>query len=147
MIFSNDFCGFLEEKFDEDSEDEYEDIDDKVNDMEIDGKSELIEKEDDIFILNKIIWNKMFDYVMDPIMIEIQKSLYNDKMNGCKYLCLVGGLPSSPYFEDKIETEFGSKSKYKLQIIVPSRPILSVVAGAAYFGITTNYIKQRFRNI
>ena len=39
--------------------------------------------------------------------------------------------------------KFGYKSKYKLQVIIPQRPILSVVEGAAYFGITPNYIKAR----
>eukprot|EP01083_Nonionella_stella_P284018 966778_1 len=39
--------------------------------------------------------------------------------------------------------QFGPKSKYKMNLIVPLRPILSVVEGAAYFGITPNYIKCR----
>ena len=64
-------------------------------------------------------------------------------MRNCKYICLAGGLSMSSYFQHKMREEFGQKSKYKLALILPRRPILSVVEGAAYFGITPNYIKAR----
>ena len=80
---------------------------------------------------------------MIPIIDQIEKLLQNDKMNGCKYLCLVGGLSSSSYFKYKMRKELGDKSKYNLKIVIPERPILSVVEGAAYFGITRNYIQNR----
>ena len=61
----------------------------------------------------------------------------------CKYLCLVGGLSCSKYFQYKMQEAFGMRSKYMMTVITPNRPILSVVEGAAYFGITDNYIKAR----
>eukprot|EP00483_Globobulimina_turgida_P003392 UN03398 len=64
-------------------------------------------------------------------------------MRNCKYLCLVGGLSTSPYFQKQMKHQFGTKSKYQLSVIIPQRPILSVVEGAAYFAITQNYIKAR----
>ena len=37
----------------------------------------------------------------------------------------------------------GLKSRYKLDFIVPQRPILSVVQGAAFLGITPNFVRAR----
>ena len=89
-------------------------------------------------------WKLLFDHVMDPIVKHIHKLLNEPKlMRNCKYLCLVGGLSTSPYFQSILRDTFGPKSKYKLTLIIPQRPILCVVEGAAYFGITKNYIKSR----
>eukprot|EP01083_Nonionella_stella_P106706 308215_1 len=81
---------------------------------------------------------------MDPIVNHIHKLLAEPKlMRNCKYLCLVGGFSSSVYFQNKMKEAFGSRSKYRMQMVIPNRPILSVVEGAAYFGITPNYMKAR----
>ena len=57
--------------------------------------------------------------------------------------CGVVFSSSSSYFEQRISDVFGPNSKYKLTIIKPKRPILTVVEGAALFGITNNYIQAR----
>ena len=88
-------------------------------------------------------WKFMFKKVIKPTINHISELLGNNKLNNCKYLCLVGGLSTSQYFQYKMTKAFGPESKYKLKIIIPHRPILSVVEGAAYFGITPNYIKAR----
>ena len=86
----------------------------------------------------------MFNHVIDPTIKHIRKLLNKPKlMRDCKYLCMAGGLSTSPYFQSRIDKAFGKKSPYRLIIIVPNRPLLSVVDGAAYFGITTNYVKSR----
>ena len=90
-----------------------------------------------------MLWQSLFDVVMDPIMGHTKKLLNNPTMNGCKYLCLVGGLSCSPYFQYQMKQNFGKNSEYGLQLIIPRRPILSVVEGAAYFGLIKNYIKAR----
>ena len=46
-------------------------------------------------------------------------------------------------FESANGGAFGETSKYGLRLIVPRRPILSVVEGAAHFGNTPDYIKGR----
>ena len=56
---------------------------------------------------------------------------------------IVGGLSQSAYFQQRMNHEFGIKSRYRLNVIIPKRPILSVIEGAAYFGITAHYIKAR----
>ena len=57
----------------------------------------------------------------------------------CKYLFLVGGLSQSPYFQQRmIEYAAGS-----MTIITPSSPILSVVQGAARWGIVPNFVLSR----
>ena len=86
----------------------------------------------------------MFNHVINPTIKQIKTLLNEPKlMTNCKYLCLVGGLSTSKYFQLRMEQQFGPKSKYKLKLIIPRRPILCVVEGAAYFGITNNYIKSR----
>ena len=86
----------------------------------------------------------MFDYVINPTIEHIQKLLNEPKlMRKCEYICLAGGLSSSPYFQHRMRQQFGPTSRYNLKLIIPQRPILSVVEGAAYFGITPNYIKAR----
>ena len=95
-------------------------------------------------MIDRTIWKMMFNKVMDPTIKHIQQLLTEPLlMRNCKYLCLAGGLSTSPYFQYRINEEFGPKSKYKLQLITPQRPLLSVVEGAAYFAINDNYIKAR----
>ena len=67
-------------------------------------------------------------------------------MNGCKYMFLCGGLSASKYYQDRMIQKFDTKS---LKVITAANPLLSVAAGAAYFGIARNipcYIDgQRFK--
>ena len=119
----------------------------KVNNAEIMGQTGLVSLDDQTMEINAVIWKSMFDHVCDPTVDHIKKLMNEPKlMRNCKYLCLVGGLSCSPYFQNKMDEEFGMKSRYKLEIVVPNKPILSVVEGAAYFGITKNYIKGRILN-
>ena len=119
----------------------------KVNNAEIMGQTGLVSLDDQTMEINAIVWKSMFDYVCDPTVDHIKKLLNEPKlMRNCKYLCLVGGLSCSPYFQYKMDEQFGKKSRYRLEVVVPNKPILSVVEGAAYFGITKNYIKGRILN-
>ena len=49
-----------------------------------------------------------------------------------RYLSLVGGLSTSPYLVSRLE---------QASLILPQLPILSLVEGAAYMGITDGCIK------
>ena len=44
------------------------------------------------------------------------------------------------YFQSRMKKEFSQDSKHALKIIIPSKPILSVVAGATCFGINNSFI-------
>ena len=131
----------MEEKFDDDSDDEYDEIDDKINDLEIDGQSDMIEKDEQMLVINKKIWISMFDHVMTKIIDHLKQLINNEAMKGCKYLGLVGGLSCSPYFQHRVKEEFGNDSEYKLKIIIPQRPILSVLKGAACFAKHPNFVQ------
>ena len=76
------------------------------------------------------------DNAFGPITATLVEIMRNQKgvIGKCSYLCLVGGLSESKYFQQQMEKEFGSKSKYGLEMIIPERPILSVAKGAACFG-------------
>merc|ERR1719361_1899484 len=108
------------------------------------GKPGLVSLNDDYLAISSMVWRWMFDYVMNPTIVQIKELLKSAKLSrNCKYLCLVGGLSCSPYFQYRMTKKFWAKSKYKLQLIIPKRPMLTVVEGAAYFGMTSNYIKAR----
>eukprot|EP01083_Nonionella_stella_P078673 215404_1 len=136
-----DFISWLDEKI-EDNE-EIEDVEDILASCAM-AKSKLVELNDDVLTFHRSIWISMFDQVMDPIQEHVEGLLCKPSMKmNCKYLCLVGGLSCSPYFQHKMKSVFGEQSEYKMRLIIPKRPILSVVYGAACFGIVKNYIKAR----
>eukprot|EP01083_Nonionella_stella_P013584 38221_1 len=136
-----DFVCFIEEKL------EHSDIDKNIDDMISDYASMIrskLELNDEYLEISHMIWKIMFDCVINPTVNHIKKLLKTETIqNNVQYLCLVGGLSCSKYYQFRMKEEFGLSSKYKLNIIVPVRPILSVVEGAAYFGIKADYIQSR----
>ena len=142
-----DFCTFLEEKV-EDMKEEIEDCDLEtvVEETEICNKIGLIKLEDEYLKLNYFIWTtKLFDLVIEPIILHCKYLLSSSTImyNNTNYICLVGGLGSSKYLQYRITSTFGPSSIYGLNIIIPSRPILSVVDGASRFGLQPDYIQAR----
>ena len=142
-----DFCTFLEEKVEE-SKEEIEDCDLEqiVEQTEIfEGKTGFITLEDEYLRLNYIVWTtQLFDIVIDPILSHCKYLLSDTIMrDNTSYICLVGGLGSSKYLQYRITSTFGPSSLFGLNIIIPSRPILSVVDGAARFGLQPDYIVAR----
>ena len=142
----DDFLAFVEEKCANSGSGEEDKFpEDIVAEYVYLGKSGMVVLNEEYLEINEVIWKEfMFDVVINPT-IKCIKELLNEAivMRNCKQLCLVGGLSCSKYFQYRMENTFGPISKYRLQIIIPKRPILSVVQGAAYFGITKNYIKAR----
>ena len=157
-----DFLGFMEDKFEENDQD----LDKLLSTKLLFGIKKLFpcigyqyiylhhimlclinsvaSINDEYLELDTRIWQYMFNHVIDPTIKHIRKLLNEPKlMKGCKYLCMAGGLSTSRYFQSRMNKAFGIKSPYKLIIILPNRPLLSVVQGAAYFGITANYVKSR----
>eukprot|EP01083_Nonionella_stella_P014674 41200_1 len=86
------------------------------------------------------IWSKiLFGVVMGPIIKHVSRLLDRDEMKECKYMCLVGGLSESKYFQYRMKQTFGSN----VELIIPQRPILSVVEGAALFGVFNTFVQAR----
>ena len=155
-----DFLSFLEEKMDgtgDKDDDSYNDDDEEESQFDIEEAVTKMVKEcsinghdgyanfsEEFLSLHINLWREMFDVSINPI-IEHCKLLCRDKklLKNTKYVCLVGGLSSSSYFESRINETFGLESSYKFTIIKPERPMLTVVEGAALFGITQNYIQAR----
>eukprot|EP01084_Bolivina_argentea_P092332 166119_1 len=138
-----EFLSFIEEKLEEVEDGQEEmDIEDFVGQYKIMGNSDLVTLNDEYLSISCMVWQSLFDVVMDPTIAHIKKLLNIPKMERCSYLCLVGGLSCSPYFQHEMAQEF-VHGDYNLQLIIPQRPILSVVEGAAYFGLIKDYIKAR----
>jgi len=100
---------------------------------------------DESLIMNNLIWKQeLFDPIINPIIDHCKYLLTHTLMkNKTNYLCLVGGLSESKYFQARIKEAFGDGSPFQLPIIIPKRPILSVVDGAARFGLIVDYIVER----
>ncbi|ETO03028.1 hypothetical protein RFI_34382, partial [Reticulomyxa filosa] len=72
---------------------------------------------------------------MDKMLNENEKIL-NEKL---KYVCLVGGFSQSRYLQHKLKQKYESKYKF----IIPERPILSVIEGAAQLSRIPSFITSR----
>ena len=94
----------------------------------------MVDCDDGQYLIIKFeIWEKLFNFVIDPIINHVEKLLRGPLTSKkFKYICLVGGLSCSKYFGKRIKEQFGLKSRHRLDVIVPYKPILSVVQGAAF---------------
>eukprot|EP01083_Nonionella_stella_P100962 285546_1 len=126
MCLPFDFISFMEDQVDE--KEGSEDIEAFISSRTVFGDSNLLSLSGEYLTIDRTGWERMFNHVVEPIVNHIHKLLAEPKlMRNCKYLCLVGGFSSSVYFQTKMENAFGSRSKYRMQMVVPNRPILSVV--------------------
>jgi len=89
--------------------------------------------EDDKLVINVSEWKKMFDHVVNPILDTIEEIMTKEKniIGKCSYLCIMGGLSESKYFQKRVRRDCAVPNK--LELIISSRPILSVVIGAAIY--------------
>ncbi len=86
------------------------------------------------------IWrNVLFQTVMTPILEHVASCLSTPQMADCASICLVGGLAASRYFEHRMHLQFGDR----MSIVVPRHPVLSVVDGAALFGLFNQFVQCR----
>ena len=79
--------------------------------------------------------NKIIDKVKELLEETKQKAGYYPK-----FIFLVGGFGESPYLRQKIKKEFESN---ELIVLIPKRPLVSVVRGACMFGLNPFSITSR----
>ena len=97
----------------------------------------------DSLCINGIIFEKyLFDPLMTNVIKQMRHLLSKSIMNNCSYIYLVGGYSKTPYFQNKIINKFGLNSQYNIDVIIPSKPLLSVVDGAARMGLLNNINRQ-----
>eukprot|EP01083_Nonionella_stella_P017415 48715_1 len=94
----------------------------------------------DVRILKCIV-----DSYFDKIIAQIHNFLSLHKLNDCTHLCVLGTLKISPlpYLQYRLNQEFGAESKYKLKVVVPDKPNLCVVRGAAHIPIEIERVRKR----
>ncbi|ETO36912.1 hypothetical protein RFI_00149 [Reticulomyxa filosa] len=83
----------------------------------------------------------LFDEVIDKIVDHTKQLLQSPELkeNRLKYICLVGGFSQSPYLQQRMRDEF--RKDYEL--VIPQRPILSVVRGAAVLDKIASFVIKR----
>ena len=147
-----EFIEFLEEKLEHFNEMEqiknketYDTINDYIEKQPFLGSVGKWVLNDDTLELDYSIWTNIFDEVIDQIIDHCKNLLKMEVLSNrqCKYICLVGGFSSSKYLQSRIVFELGTKSDYRLIVIVPKRPSLSVVDGAVRLGLKPDYIQSR----
>ncbi len=77
------------------------------------------------------MWS-FFNPIVDMTVTHV-KNLLNTNPNPVKYIYLVGGFAESKILQSRVKREFEGRDG--LQVIVPIRPQLMVVAGAVLFGL------------
>eukprot|EP01083_Nonionella_stella_P100971 285585_1 len=108
-----------------------------------------INSDEEILEMDVRIWKALFDSVVNIIIKHVQQ-LLNTKVDGnikmfesVEYMYLCGGFATSKYLQFRMETTFGMQSKYKTKVLIPTHPTLTIVKGAAYFGIKHQYVTAR----
>eukprot|EP01083_Nonionella_stella_P135940 413501_1 len=103
-----------------------------ITPSEYKGKAGQIEYDGLLAITpSTLIWNDLFDCVIDKLLRETDKLLEQKEMEGCKNILLVGGLSESEYLKGKIRCKYSES--YRIHSV--QKPILAVVQGAAIMGL------------
>eukprot|EP01083_Nonionella_stella_P132236 401976_1 len=148
-----EFIAFMEEKIEAiaDAEDE----DNEVQSLEhlfsnysndtIGIEREWMVLEGEYLQMKNRVWEYLFDLVVIPICDHIEQLV--DKLaakhHRFEYLLMAGGFCESNYVKHALFNRFGMNSKHKLRIVIPRRPILQVVTGAALWCKHQCCVRQR----
>ncbi len=84
-----------------------------------------------------------FETLVNKIINKVKELLEETKQKAGyypKFIFLVGGFGESPYLRQKIKKEFESN---ELIVLIPKRPLVSVVRGACMFGLNPFSITSR----
>ena len=84
-----------------------------------------------------------FEPLVNKIINKVKELLGETKQKAGyypKFIFLVGGFGESPYLRQKIKKEFESN---ELIVLIPKRPLVSVVRGACMFGLNPFSITSR----
>ena len=84
-----------------------------------------------------------FEPLVNKIINKVKELLEETKQKAGyypKFIFLVGGFGESPYLRQKIKKEFESN---ELIVLIPKRPLVSVVRGACMFGLNPFSITSR----
>jgi molecular chaperone DnaK (HSP70) len=84
-----------------------------------------------------------FEPLINRIINKVKELLEETKQKAGyypKFIFLVGGFGESPYLRQKIKKEFESN---QLIVLIPKRPLVSVVRGACMFGLNPFSITSR----
>lgn len=95
--------------------------------------------EDEKIHLSKHLMQEMFTPVLDGLIQKIKDQFMRLDTRGCDILYLVGGFSTSPVLRQRVQQEFGSKTK----IVMPPQPGAAIVEGAASFGLNPESIRSR----
>ena len=118
-----------------------DDLNDMLETYEYMGHKNCFCFDDDTCILgiSSKIWKEyLYDPLIDKLIEHIKGLLSKNILQGCKHLYLVGGYTKNQYYQSRIIDTFGLNSEYKLDIIIPPKPMISVVDGAARMGQLSN---------
>eukprot|EP01084_Bolivina_argentea_P058290 106435_1 len=102
---------------------------------------QVIKLTTDYMMIHKDVWMNWFDKCINRIEVDYDEIINNEKMKDdqCKYLFAVGGLAESKYFQHRMRELIGQN----MLLVIPEASMLSVVQGAARWGIVRDFVLSR----
>jgi|JFJP01.1.fsa_nt_gi Molecular chaperone len=82
----------------------------------------------------------IFKPTLDGIVQKVKEQFQELDNQSCDVMFLVGGFSTSPVLRKRMEQEFGNKVQ---NIVMPPRPGLAILGGAASFGVNPSAIRAR----
>ena len=93
----------------------------------------------DLYISRETM-ESIFKPTLDGIVQKVAEQFQELENQYCDVMFLVGGFSTSPVLRKRIEEEFSDKVQ---KIVMPPRPGLAILAGAASFGVNPSAIRAR----
>lgn len=110
-------------------------------------KPQLLEKladeqngDDTNIYLSRETMDAIFRPTLDGLVSTVKNQFRELEDNKVDIIFLVGGFSTSPLLRQRIEKEFGKKVK---KIVMPLRPGVAILKGAASFGVNPAIIRAR----
>ncbi|CAG8467941.1 10339_t:CDS:2 [Ambispora leptoticha] len=82
----------------------------------------------------------MFDPVVEKIIRLVRNQLNASGQQACSAIFMVGGFAENSYLVSRIKKTFGREIR---TIAVPQKPIMSILRGAAEYGLNKKIVKTR----
>ncbi|MCF2145843.1 HSP70 family protein [Desmonostoc muscorum LEGE 12446] len=95
--------------------------------------------DDENIYLSRETMEAIFRHTLDGLVSTIEGE-FRKLEQGVDIMFLVGGFSTSPVLRQRIEKEFGKRVK---KIVMPPRPGVAILKGAASFGVNPSVIRAR----
>ena len=115
----------------------------EIYNKKVDKKYQVQLKGSSCIYLSKDLMLTFFKPLVEKIQSKVQELLdLTKKKEGysAKFIFMVGGFSESPYLKNEIKKKFQNQ---ETTVLIPKRPLISVIRGACMFGLNPRIITSR----